>query len=358
MKRTALLPALALVTAVGMSSPFLACSGKSTNPAEDSGILLNGHRESVNSVDFAPDGSRLVSGGADSTIRIWDVDAHTLVRTIDCRSKVSFVRYSATGDSILAIQSGEVTWWDAETGVSVADAPVVTGLQPPYAFSASRNTLASGSGIDGRPDVPGSAAYVHDAVSGQLRGTFSAGDGELLYAISLSADGDLLAVAYWHGRIEDEGFVTQATIAVWSVESNEVQHAFPAGGSRFSSLAFSHDNELIIGAPADRYERSVKVWDVSSGELASVLQDTLLQAQIRVAVSRAGASIAASSPVGNVYVWNFAEDVPQYSFPVPAGISELAFSRDGLLLAGAGTWYGAGEIVYRDTSLHLWELEP
>ena len=66
MKRTALLPALALVTAVGMSSPVLACSGKSTNPAEDSGILLNGHRESVNSVDFAPDGSRLVSGGADS----------------------------------------------------------------------------------------------------------------------------------------------------------------------------------------------------------------------------------------------------------------------------------------------------
>lgn len=35
--------------------------------------VLRGHKHSVNSVAFSPDGSRLISGGADGSIRIWEV---------------------------------------------------------------------------------------------------------------------------------------------------------------------------------------------------------------------------------------------------------------------------------------------
>jgi WD40 repeat protein len=38
------------------------------------GKPLEGHTELVNSVAFSPDGSRIVSGSSDETIRIWELE--------------------------------------------------------------------------------------------------------------------------------------------------------------------------------------------------------------------------------------------------------------------------------------------
>jgi WD40 repeat protein len=38
-------------------------------------LTLKGHSDRVLSVSFSPDGKRIVSGGIDSTLKIWDISS-------------------------------------------------------------------------------------------------------------------------------------------------------------------------------------------------------------------------------------------------------------------------------------------
>ena len=42
--------------------------------------LFGGHTRAVDSVSYAPDGTRFISGSYDGTIRIWDVEGGQLVK--------------------------------------------------------------------------------------------------------------------------------------------------------------------------------------------------------------------------------------------------------------------------------------
>ena len=44
--------------------------------------ILTGHRSSVSSVSFNPDGTRIVSGSEDNTIKVWDADTGEELRTL------------------------------------------------------------------------------------------------------------------------------------------------------------------------------------------------------------------------------------------------------------------------------------
>ena len=45
-----------------------------TETGQPIGQPLTGHEATVTSVAFSPDGSRIVSGSYDGTVRIWDLD--------------------------------------------------------------------------------------------------------------------------------------------------------------------------------------------------------------------------------------------------------------------------------------------
>ena len=47
---------------------------------------LRGHDDSINSVAFSPDGSKIISGSRDSTIRVWDAGTGTLLPSLQIAS--------------------------------------------------------------------------------------------------------------------------------------------------------------------------------------------------------------------------------------------------------------------------------
>lgn len=62
---------------------------------------LNGHNEPVLSVAFSPiNPSRLVSGGSDDFLRVWDVNSQNLVSTF--RGKIAEVAYAPDGQTIVS----------------------------------------------------------------------------------------------------------------------------------------------------------------------------------------------------------------------------------------------------------------
>ena len=83
---------------------------------------FSGHKGEVTVVALSPDGSRALSGGKDKTIRLWEVATGRLIRTIyahlDSSSDVGSVAFSPNGRRLLSSSRGEgaAKLWDADTG--------------------------------------------------------------------------------------------------------------------------------------------------------------------------------------------------------------------------------------------------
>ena len=64
---------------------------------------LNGHSGNVRSVAFSPDGTRVVSGSADKTIKIWSATTGEVVQTLDGHSDtVKSVAFSPDGTRVVS----------------------------------------------------------------------------------------------------------------------------------------------------------------------------------------------------------------------------------------------------------------
>ena len=70
--------------------------------------IFKGHSGPVNSVAISHDGTRLVSGSSDHTLKLWDVASGELIRTFEGHaSGVSSVAFSP--DGIRLLSGGTVT---------------------------------------------------------------------------------------------------------------------------------------------------------------------------------------------------------------------------------------------------------
>src|SRR5712672_2329930 len=86
------------------------------------GNPLEGHSKPVNSVGFSPDGSRIVSGSFDNTIRLWDAETGNAIgKPLEGHSSYVYsVAFSPDGSRIVSGSSDNtIRLWDAETGDAI-----------------------------------------------------------------------------------------------------------------------------------------------------------------------------------------------------------------------------------------------
>jgi WD40 repeat protein len=139
-----------------------------------------GHRESVFSVAFSPDGKRLASGsgGLERVIKIWNVADGAVLRDLDnpklkhthpeAQSHPGWVyslRYTRDGKRLVSagdapLNKGYVAIWDPDHGKLLYGEEMALGTFYAVALSPDENLLAVAAGPRGRPTADFNSAYL------------------------------------------------------------------------------------------------------------------------------------------------------------------------------------------------------
>tara|TARA_B110000858_G_scaffold77533_2_gene89892 strand:- start:163 stop:894 length:732 start_codon:yes stop_codon:yes gene_type:complete len=101
----------------------------------------------VHSVSFSPDGSRIVSGSVDKTVRVWDSNTGALIRTLTGHTRpVMSVSFSPDGSRIVSGSSDDtVRVWDSNTGALIRTLTGHTSSVMSVSFSPDGTKIVSGS---------------------------------------------------------------------------------------------------------------------------------------------------------------------------------------------------------------------
>lgn len=278
----------------------------------DTGVelpVLRGHGKTIRSLVFTGDGKTLISGGADQTIRFWDLSKGTEIRKLSFLEKDSprTIRPDGKSEStgpVLALShdgtllaSGhvrKVRFWDVAQGkelkvFDVEGYPIYT-----LSLSADGKTLATAGVRDGSVrlwEVPtGKALLKYDAPRNQLQG------------VVLSADGRLIAT----GGYDDD-------IRIWDAATGAELNAFPSKGRS----AFSPDGATLVGGGWN--DGIIHVWDVVTGrESRTIKADE--KAVYHLAVSPDGKKLLTAWHAGATHLvryWDLASGMELGTFGGP-----------------------------------------
>lgn len=284
---------------------------------------FTGHTVSVHSVAFSPDGKTIASASWDRSIILWDIATgekklvlkhgyhpHRVVFSSD-----RHFLYSSGGD-------GTIKKWDLETGRATA---IVSGRNEIVNLSLSSNGALLA--CDCRPK----AAEILDTKAGTRKLTASRGDD--VWAVALSPDGKLLAVAGGDKRLP---------VALWDVHTGQVVRRF-SGIKNAGSLAFSPDSRVL--AVGSQEDENIKLFNAATGELLQTLSRHGSDFS-QLLFSPDGRLLAAMPDLmGQVYFYDLREKRWTGVLKTEGSIREFAFSGDGRLLATAG---------YTDKTVRIW----
>ncbi|OQR93372.1 transcriptional repressor TUP1-like protein [Achlya hypogyna] len=215
-----------------------AANGAQTNENEDA---------YVRSVCFSPDGTKLVAGMPQNTIRIWDI-------------------------------------------ASNEEGPPLVGHEAEiYSLDYVNNLIVSGSGDR--------KVRLWDARSGECRhvfGTETGGPADGVTNVALSPDGRLLAAAS-----------LDKVVRIWNTETSQLMDRLEGHCDSVYSLAFSPDGKNVISGSLDK---NIMLWDVSASGRTTTRPRMLFQGHkdfvLSVAYTPDGRWIMSGSKDRSVIFWD------------------------------------------------------
>ena len=328
--------------------------------------VLSGHDHSVMSLSFSSDGTFLVSGGEDKTLKLWDVQTGGIVKTFHGHTGWVFSISISSNCTTIASGSSDKTirLWDIQIGkchhIIEQQASVkcvsFSPMNPQHLISVSGGVVQwwDVSGCKIKPPYEGSYATF------SLDGTHFALCGGKVTTVQNTNSGAIVAKCHTeidstrccfspNGRLV--AIATDTTVYIWDITCTHPHliETFIGHTRDISSLIFSSFS--IISAS---FDKSVKFWQVGAPPANLVASDS--EPTLPASASVDSVSLQVESGIvisgdldGMVKIWDILTGLCKASFQTPA---KGRTWRDAQMIDGrlVVVWIEEGEI-------HIWDAE-
>ncbi|KAF9366593.1 hypothetical protein BGX34_000613 [Mortierella sp. NVP85] len=244
--------------------------------------MLEGHRDSVKSIVYSLSSDRIASGGADRTVRLWNILTGVCIHVMNGHDDwIWNVAYSPQEDQVVSVSSDmTMKLWDVETGdcrhIWIGHTGDVVGVL----YSPKGNQIAS-SGYD-------CTVRLWDTQTGKCRHVLR-GHENVVQSLAYSPEGDKVASAsYDH------------TVRLWNVSTGTCHHTFSGHTSIVNSVVYSPNGDQVASCSADG---SVRLWDINTGICLHILLGHNDSAT-KVVYSPKGELVASAGNDKTVRVWD------------------------------------------------------
>jgi WD40 repeat protein len=226
----------------------------------------------IQAMAFSPDGKCLVTAGDNASIRVWDAQTWKASRSLhpvegsrssvfiygavdenERISKALSVVFSPDGSQVLSGHSdGTIRLWEAQTGLTIGAIKTAGRNAAHCAFTPDGNAIICVNHDD-------NPIRIIDARSGDIIRNVSKMDiGKFEHtghdeSLAISPDGKMMAVSAPRGKI-----------GLWEIESGRLVSKFDAGLSRDDIVVFSPDGKTLA---AGGLNQNILLWDVKRGDL-------------------------------------------------------------------------------------------
>lgn len=287
---------------------------------------LSGHTHSVASVAVTPDGSRAVSGSADCTIKVWDLDQGIEIRTLRGHTDgIGAIAVTPDGRRVIsASHDHSLLIWDLDRGIVLHS---LTGH--------NQEVLAVALTPDGQVAISGSrdcSLKIWDLAQGRELRTLT-GHTDAVTAITVTPDGRLAISASLDGSVR-----------LWDLEQGKVLRSLGGHGDGAFALTMTEGGRCLVSGSGDG---SLKMWDLTRGDLI----DNFIGHKERVTGVAAipnRSQIISVSTDRTLKVWDLSQGKELYTVPAHAmQVWDVAVTPDGERVVSASM----------DNTLKVWRLE-
>jgi len=200
------------------------------------------HDGEINSVNFSPDARYLASGSQDGTIKLWNVENCTYVRTLMKKELVQTVTFSPDGKCIATEINNTIYFWDVNNGRLIRSfnghhSDMVHSMS----FSPDGKYVASGSSDN--------TINLFNVEDGTLIRTFKGHTGDV-NSVCFSSNSKLIAsgsrdntIRIWNVNNENDSYIFQALPDdEWiSYKSGSTLYNSSPNGHKYAAIRYNND---------------------------------------------------------------------------------------------------------------------